>query len=73
VVPRTGKLIKNDLRDFEIGENLLQNGILHFVIVLQSYNLSRRKTDFSKRGLARVKKLKSFQLYIRKKRFLMFL
>jgi len=38
---------------------LLQNGILRFVftfsqlseIALKSYNLHRRKTDFSKRGL----------------------
>jgi len=32
VVPRIGKIIKNDFRVFERGENLLQNGIiLHFV------------------------------------------
>jgi len=39
---------------FERGENLLQNGILHFVIkfsqssekALESYNLSRRKLTF---------------------------
>jgi len=37
VAPRTEKIIKNDLRVFERGENLLQN---------------RRKTDFSERGLA---------------------
>jgi len=42
VVPRTGKIIKNSLRVFESGENLLQNGILHTLylssseIVLQS-------------------------------------
>jgi len=61
VAPRTGKIIKNGLRVFERGGNLLQNGILHFAfklsqlseIVLQSQNLSRRKTDFSERGLAR--------------------
>jgi len=41
--PRTGKIIKNGLRVFERGENLLQNGILHSAfkshsseIVLQS-------------------------------------
>jgi len=27
VAPRTGKIIKNDLRLFERGENLIQNGI----------------------------------------------
>jgi len=54
-----GKIIKNGLRIFEIGENLLQIGILHFVsklsqspeVVLQNQNLRRRKTDFSERGL----------------------
>jgi len=35
-VPRTGKIIKNDLRIFERGEQLLQNGILHVV-----FNLSQ--------------------------------
>jgi len=60
VVPCTGKIIKNGLRVFERGENLLQNSILHFVfkfsqsseIMLQSQNLSRQKTDFSKMDLA---------------------
>jgi len=28
---RTGKIFKNGLRVFERGENLLQNGVLHFV------------------------------------------
>jgi len=45
---------------FEKGENLLQNGILHFAfklsqsseIALLSPNLSRRKTYFFERGLA---------------------
>jgi len=32
VVPCTGKIIKNSLRVFDRRENLLQNGILHFVI-----------------------------------------
>jgi len=32
VAPRTGKIIKNGLRVFERGENLLQIGILHFVL-----------------------------------------
>jgi len=44
VAPRTGIIIKNDLHVFERGQDLLQNGILHFVyklsqsseIVLQS-------------------------------------
>jgi len=31
VARRTGKIIKNGLDVFESGENLLQNGILHFV------------------------------------------
>jgi len=34
VVPRTGKTIKNCLCLFERGENLLQNGIFHFVFTL---------------------------------------
>jgi len=34
VAPRTDKIIKNDIRVFEIGENLLQNGIPHFVFKL---------------------------------------
>jgi len=34
VAPCTGKFIKNGLRVFKRGENLLQNGILHFVIRL---------------------------------------
>jgi len=53
VAPRTGKINKN-------GENLLQNGILHFAfkltqsseIVFQSKNFHRGKTDFSERSLA---------------------
>jgi len=44
VTPRTEKIIKNGLRVFERGENLLQNGILHFVF--------RWKVSFSERGLA---------------------
>jgi len=48
----TSKIIKNGFRVFERGENLLQNGILHFVlklsqsseIVLQSYKSSQRET-----------------------------
>jgi len=32
VAPHTGKIIKNRPRVFERGENLLQNGILHFAI-----------------------------------------
>jgi len=53
LAPRTDKIIKNSV--FERAENLLPNGILHFVfkcsqsskIVLQSKNLHRRKTEFS--------------------------
>jgi len=53
------KFIKNGLNVLERGKNLLQNGILHFVfrlsqlleIALESYNLRRRKTDYSERGL----------------------
>jgi len=61
VAPRIGKIIKNGRSVFERGENLLQNGILTIIvfklsqsseIVSQSSNLRRRKTDFSKRGLA---------------------
>jgi len=33
--PRTGKIIKNGLRVFERGENLLQNGILHSAFKLR--------------------------------------
>jgi len=32
VAPRTGTIIKNDLRLFERREHLLQNGIQHFII-----------------------------------------
>jgi len=31
VAPLTGKIIKNHLRVFERGGNLLQNGMLHFI------------------------------------------
>jgi len=31
VAPRKGEIIKNGLSVFKRGENLLQNGILHFV------------------------------------------
>jgi len=54
---RCGKIVKNVLRVFERGENLLYN-VLHFVIKLSQSSekalleLSRRKTDFSERGLA---------------------
>jgi len=34
VTPCTGKIIKNGLHVFERGENLLQNGILHFVFTI---------------------------------------
>jgi len=34
VAPRTGEIIKNGLSVFERGENLLQNGILHFAFTL---------------------------------------
>jgi len=34
VVLITGKIIKNGLGVFERGENLLQNGLLHFVFKL---------------------------------------
>jgi len=34
VAPRTGKINKNGPRVFKRGENLLQNGILHFVFKL---------------------------------------
>jgi len=30
VAPLTGKILKNRLHDFERGENLLRNGMLHF-------------------------------------------
>jgi len=36
VAPRVGKIIKNYLIVFERGEDLLQNGILHFLIRLIS-------------------------------------
>jgi len=36
VKPRTGKIIKNGLRAFERGENLLQNSILHFAFFASS-------------------------------------
>jgi len=58
VAPRTTKIIKNGLLVFERRENLLQNYIFNFVfrfsqsseIALESKNLNRRKTDFSKKG-----------------------
>jgi len=31
VAPSTGKIIKNGLGGFERGNNLLKNGVLHFV------------------------------------------
>jgi len=34
VAPRTGKIIKNGLRVFQSGENMLQNGILYFAFKL---------------------------------------
>jgi len=34
VAPCTGKIITNGLHVFERGENLLQNGILHFTFKL---------------------------------------
>jgi len=34
LAPRTGKFIKNGLGGSVTGENLLQNGILHFVFTL---------------------------------------
>jgi len=34
VAPRTGKIVRNGLRVFEIRENFLQNCILHFVFNL---------------------------------------
>jgi len=37
--PRTGKIIKNGLRVFEREENLLQNGILHFVFKLSQSSM----------------------------------
>jgi len=30
VTPRTDRIIQNGLRPFESGENMLQNGVLHF-------------------------------------------
>jgi len=33
VAPHTGKIIKNSLSIFERGENLLQNGILYFLLI----------------------------------------
>jgi len=32
LAPRAGKIIKNSLRVFERGENLLQNGVLTFYL-----------------------------------------
>jgi len=58
VAPRTGKIIKNDLRLFERGENLIQNGISFCVKPIARNRVAkveftqRRKTDFSKKGLA---------------------
>jgi len=34
VAPRTGKIIKKGLCVFERGENLIQNGMFHFVFTL---------------------------------------
>jgi len=43
VVPRTGKIIKKGRRVFERGENLLPNGILHFVFTLSQSSEIRVK------------------------------
>jgi len=54
MVPLPGKIVKNGLLFFERGENLLQTGILHFVIRFSQSSekaLDLRKTDFSERGL----------------------
>jgi len=48
VAPRTGKFIKNHLSVFERWENLLRNGILHFVF---RFSQSSEITYFSERGL----------------------
>jgi len=55
MAPRTGKIIKNGLNIFERLENLLQNGVLHFVFRLTrggKLEFTQTKNEFSKKGLA---------------------
>jgi len=42
LAPRSGKIIKNGLHVFERGENLLQNGTLHFALHCQSSEIVLR-------------------------------
>jgi len=51
VAPRVDKINKNGLSVFERGDNLLQNGILHFVFKLSQSSDKVRKTNFSERDL----------------------
>jgi len=62
VAPRTGKIVKNGLHVFESEENLLQNGLLHFVFKIQSNVRNREKPTFLERGLA-LKNLKGLTTY----------
>jgi len=59
MVPTYRQIIKNVLNVHERGEDLLQNGILHFVLWL-----SQTSDDFFESGLAlkRVNKLISFRV-----------
>jgi len=60
VAPRTGKIIKNGLRVFEKGENLLHNGILHFAFNLSqsseivSYQISFKTEHLFKKSKNRI-------------------
>jgi len=42
VAPHTGKIIKNGLRGFERGENLLQNGILHVYFYCEARSMNAK-------------------------------
>jgi len=53
IAPRSGKIIKNGLRVFERGENLLQNGILHFVFNLSQSSEIVLQFKQAKKGLFR--------------------
>jgi len=43
VAPHTGKIVKHSVRVYERGENLLQSGVLHFVIRLTTALVNRQK------------------------------
>jgi len=52
LAPRTGKIIKNGLSVLERGENLLRNGLLHFVFRFSQSLEIALESYFSERDLA---------------------